>query len=373
MMRVLILSCGTGGGHNAAGHAIEETLLNNGHEAVMLDFIALKSKAYSKVVCDAYIEMTKYAPYFFYFLYRLAKVISSPNYKSPVYFANCLMANALEAYLKEHSFDLIITPHLYPAETITYLKRNKRLEIPSIFVATDYTCIPFFEETECDCNVIASKELRKEYIKRGVLKETLYPIGIPVSASFLSRGDKNKAKERLGLLKDQPTFLIMSGSMGFGKVQNFTSRLLKCCNNKESIVVICGKNKKLYTALKKKFAFAKNVRIVGYTKHVASIMDAADVIFTKPGGLTSTEVAVKNIPLVHTTPIPGCETANAKFFSQHHLSCYEETVSGQISKGFTLLYDQKKRDAMVKAQQQVIHANAASEIMNLALLLVGGR
>lgn len=37
-------------------------------------------------------------------------------------------------------------------------------------------------------------------------------------------------------------------------------------------------------------------------------MAAADVLFTKPGGLTTTEAAVKGIPIVHTRPIPGCET-----------------------------------------------------------------
>ena len=38
-MRILILSCNTGGGHNAAGRAVKEMFEKNGDEAVMLDYL----------------------------------------------------------------------------------------------------------------------------------------------------------------------------------------------------------------------------------------------------------------------------------------------------------------------------------------------
>lgn len=371
-MRVLILSCNTGEGHNAAGKAIQEMFINHGHQADLLDFVALKSDFTSRIVSGAYIWITKHAPGFFSVLYKIAMVISSSRYKSPVYLANIPMAKYLLTYLREHFYDVIITPHLYPAETITYLKRHHKLVTPTIVVGTDYTCIPFFEEIECECDVIASENLMEEYIARGIPRKKLYPYGIPVSDVFLAKKGQEAIKERLALKKEKPMFLVMGGSMGFGKIQLFTLKLLQNCNNKESVVVICGRNKKLYTTLKKKFGNRENVKIIGYTKHVAEIMDAADVIFTKPGGLTSTEVAVKNKPLIHTSPIPGCETANAKFFSEHNLSCYEESIEGQIADGVELLYDKEKKESMIKSQQQVIHADAARKIMNLALTLVKG-
>lgn len=46
--------------------------------------------------------------------------------------------------------------------------KRKGYELPpTVFVGTDYTCIPFTEETECDYYVIPAKDLEKEYIKRG--------------------------------------------------------------------------------------------------------------------------------------------------------------------------------------------------------------
>ena len=53
---------------------------------------------------------------------------------------------------------------------------------------------------------------------------------------------------------------------------------------------------------------AKDMRIrpLEYTDKVDIYMDAADLLFTKPGGLTSTEAAVKGYDCTHK-PIPGCE------------------------------------------------------------------
>lgn len=115
---------------------------------------------------------------------------------------------------------------------------------------------------------------------------------------------------------DVPMFLVMSGSMGFGKLAVFAAELALRCRNGEHIVIICGNNAKIERILRKEFHFNKRVHIIGYTNHVSLFMDACDVIYTKPGGLTSTESLVKNIPIVHTAPIPGCETANLHFLVQ---------------------------------------------------------
>ena len=132
-------------------------------------------------------------------------------------------------------------------------------------------------------------------------------------------------------------YLIMSGSMGFGKIQLFVAELLRRIQPDEYIIVICGANKKLYHILTGEFGRSANVRIVGYTEHIAAYMDACDVLYTKPGGLTSTEAAVKGIPIVHTTPIPGCETRNREFFSVRGLSVTSDKFYGQIAAGQSLL------------------------------------
>ena len=49
-MRILILSCSTGEGHNAAGKAVMDCLIENGHEAVMIDMMSMAGPKISRLV-----------------------------------------------------------------------------------------------------------------------------------------------------------------------------------------------------------------------------------------------------------------------------------------------------------------------------------
>ena len=153
-MKALILSCNTGGGHNAAGAALREMLEERGHEAIFLDYLTLAGKWTSALVGDLYIDVVKKAPKAFGCAYKAGYVREQTAKKSPVYYVNSLMAKYLNRYLKEHPVDVIFMPHLYPAETISYMKK-KGMPLPlTIAVMTDYTCIPFWEETCCDYYIV---------------------------------------------------------------------------------------------------------------------------------------------------------------------------------------------------------------------------
>ena len=58
--------------------------------------------------------------------------------------------------------------------------------------------------------------------------------------------------------------------------------------------MVCGNNAKLQTVLKAEFGRFDNIHLLGFTDRMSLLMDACDVLFTKPGGLSSTEAAVKN-------------------------------------------------------------------------------
>ena len=59
------------------------------------------------------------------------------------------------------------------------------------------------------------------------------------------------------------------------------------------------------------------MRILGFTDKVAELMAVSSLVITKPGGLTSTEALVSNVPLVAINPIPGQEEENAEFLSRN--------------------------------------------------------
>ena len=64
-MHVLILSCSTGGGHNAAGAAMKEALEAAGHQAVLLHYMDLAGKKVADTVDNTYLKMVKRSPKMF--------------------------------------------------------------------------------------------------------------------------------------------------------------------------------------------------------------------------------------------------------------------------------------------------------------------
>ena len=171
--------------------------------------------------------------------------------------------------------------------------------------------------------------------------------------------------------QESKSYLVMGGSMGFGKIQIFVLELACRMEADEDMVVICGNNKKLETLLKRELVHRKNVRVLGYTDQVAAYMAACDVIFTKPGGLSSTEAAVMGIPMVHTNPIPGCETKNVEFFQKHGMSIGKRSFVGQVRAGEKLLDREKLRVEMQEAQKKNSRPEAAERICKLLEELVG--
>ena len=362
-MRALILSCNTGGGHNSAAHAIAEELLEQGDEAYVLDYLCLAGEGVSRLVGDGYVEIVKKTPLLFGAVYRLGMGVSRLVSRSPVYYVNGRMAKYLESYLRDHPVDVLIMPHLYPAETVTYMKR-KGMKLPlTIAVMTDYTCIPFWEETDCDYYVMPHEALRRSCVKRGIAEEKLLPFGIPVARGFRKKISREEARRKLGLPLDQKYFLAAGGSMGAGDLLELVERLEKATSDSgECILVICGSNEKAEQKLKERYPENSRIRILGFTTQMPLYLRACDVLFTKPGGLTSTEAAVVGVPMVHTSPIPGCESVNRKFFVHTGMSRTAETVRGQVEQGIELMNDPEAAAEMVRCQKKQIHGDAAALI-----------
>ncbi|MGI6006770.1 MAG: MGDG synthase family glycosyltransferase [Ruminococcus sp.] len=316
-MEVLILSCKTGGGHNMAGVAVQEELIRRGHRTVFLDPYQLTGTSLDRAVGNAYVRLVQRCPGAFGVLYQLGEAFRRLPFRSPVYFLNIPVAEKLGTYLKKNSFDCIVTTHLFPAEMLTSLKRSGIELPPSIFIATDYTCIPFTEETDCDYYVIPSEELTDEFVKRGIPEEKIRPLGIPVRAGF-RRVMNLKPRGK----KDLHYLLVSGGSIGAGSMERTLKRLKgKLKGRKDWLcIVICGNNQRLYRKLKRIYGNDQQYIILGKTECMEKYMKISDLFLSKPGGLSSSEAAVLGVPLLHITPIPGCESRNMKFFADRGMS-----------------------------------------------------
>lgn len=365
-MDVLILSCSTGGGHDSAGHTIMNELISRGHHVTMLNPYKLKSDRIASSIDHTYVSIAKKAPSLFGAIYQMGQLYRRLPFRSPVYFANGGMATIVQNYLESHHFDILIMTHLFPAEIITNLKQRSIHVPPTMFIATDYSCIPFTEETNCDAYVIPSVELIQEFVGRGIPKNTIYPLGIPVDRKFSGDETQEEARERLKLSSDKKYILVAGGSMGGGKMKRAVNCLMSGLKNRADteLIILCGHNTKLLKKLGS--SQVVNSTILNYTDDMAGYMRASDIFVSKPGGLSSTEAAVSGIPILHTAAIPGCESYNARFFDKHGISRLCATSKSSILHALEELENPAFYESMLRNQRNVIAADAAIKICLLA-------
>lgn len=371
-MEALILSCGTGGGHNAAGKAIEDELILRGHKAVMINPYNLAGDKLPKRVDGAYIKLATDAPNAFGLMYSLGQAVRRLPGSSPIYWANGLMAQRMEEYLSAHNYDVVIMPHLFPAEILTFLKRRGKRVPKMVFIATDYSCIPFTEETDCDYFVIPSSLLKEDFIRRGIPEDKLLPLGIPVSRSFTEDLTKAQAKTMLSLKADRNYILLSGGSMGAGgmhqTVQSIKDEIIK--DPSYALIVICGSNSRLYEQLSEKYAHDSQIIPIKRTSRMAWYLKACSVFITKPGGLSSTEAAVSGVPLIHVSPIPGCESINLKFFTQNNMSLDGGRQNEQLIKALSEIKNEQLINKMINSQKQIINGRSTQDICDFLQTLI---
>lgn len=366
-MHILVLSCNTCGGHNSAGSAVIECLAAHGHTGQRVDFLALAGQKVSDAVSNTYIEVVKKAPAVFGVTYQVGRAVSTAEHKlgvrSPVYAACAQVIPSLERFLAQHPCDAILAPHTFPALALTEMKR-RGMELPlTVAVATDYTCTPFFEEEDCDYTLVPSPLCVDEFCRRGIPREKLVPLGIPVSESFQYRIGRDACCRRLGLDPSRRWVLLMGGSMGAGHIQQLVRCLLLLTEEQVHLAVICGSNLKLQAAVSRRFQSSGRVKVVGFTDQVARYLEVCELLYTKPGGITSTEAAAMGVPMIHMKPIPGCESKNRQLFTRSGMSVSARSSLSLAARGRDLLNDSDRRRRMVEAQRRQSIAGAAGRIV----------
>lgn len=358
-MNVLLMSCGTGGGHDSARQAMAEALTERGHSVTTLNPYTLKSDRLARSVDRAYIFLVQKAPAAFGAVYQLGNAYRHLPLKSPVYGLSRCVGPDLNRFLREGQFDAVLVTHLFPAEILTGMKR-KGFSLPPVFyVATDYTCIPFTEETDCDAYIVPGSA-SWDFIRRGVPPERIFALGIPVSSRFSQSVDREALRRELGLDPEKKLILISGGSMGAGRMEKAVSLLAEQGDQELQLVAVCGRNPALVNRLQA--AYGGVCTVLGFTDRFADYLRVSDLFISKPGGLSSTEAAVCGVPLIHLSPIPGCETANMDCFSRQGMSLAVTDPDGQLLDACRHLLYGPEREMMLKAQRQGISGDSAAMI-----------
>ena len=361
-MKVLILSCYTGEGHNSAAYAVKEALELKGIFCELADPVLFKSKRAQKFVSSFYNGMIKNAPSTFGVLYKAGALYDSTGITSPVYLANATYSENLYNYIISNSYDAVISSHLYGMESLTAIKRKTNCSIPFYGILTDYTIIPFLAETKLDGYFIPHVELKQGLIKKGIPDNLIFSSGIPVSAKFRNHMPRSESRTYLNIPLDKKMILVMSGGVVGGNLVKLCNELINRTDDNHIIYALTGRNETMRKEIDERYGASSRIITVPFTKEVNIYMNCADVLLSKPGGLSSTEAAVSNVPLIHVNAIPGCETENAKFFADHGMSLNAKNINEAAEYAITLTSDEQKSERMRERQRLTINPHAADYI-----------
>lgn len=308
---ILFFSVSIGAGHDSAARALENKFIEKipGVKIKIIDTFDYINSTLHKVVVGSYMETLKFNPKVWGYLYSQAE--NGDRIVDLGQILNKLLSYKLHQLIENFQPDAIICTHAFPTGMMSVLKAQTDLSVPVIAVLTDYTVHSFWIHDYIDYYVIPSDELKYECINKGMLSESIRPFGIPIRKEFSVDYDQSKIKEKLGL-DEKKVILAMGGGLGLGAVQETVKTLLGSSHNLQ-IVAVAGKNVRLYNQLSKLRQQHHNLHVFGYIDNIVEYMSAADLIVTKPGGLTTAEVLAKGLPMVIVDPLPGQEYRNTEF------------------------------------------------------------
>lgn len=342
-MKVLILSCDTGEGHNSAGRALLDYFSRRGVESEMLNGLKFYPRVLSALISKGHVFVYRKLPFLFGAGYRMEERHTSRLMIQGIEKA----AESLYNYVVGGEYDALLCVHPFTALMATKARRSFGLRIPMYFFATDYTCSPSVNETQMDAYFIP-RGTRAEFIACGLPEGRLVESGIPVMEAFHAPRSREDARRTLGIKPEERVLLLTCGSMGCGPIEELVETLARRMTPNTRLIAVCGSNKKLYAALCDR-KLPRNIWVLGYTQQMLQLMDAADVFLSKPGGLSSTEAMVKGLPMVAINAVPGCETRNLEFFLKKGYVTTAEGVEALADRALHLLEHPEEAQDMLRA------------------------
>ncbi len=312
-MNVLIMSVRAGYGHHSTAKAIIEYFETFGHTCEMLDIFDYINPHLGNTVQNGYLLSSKYLSSSYGRIYsRLNEKIEPTGERSITTLLSKVVSKKLENYVTDFKPDVIIATHSYAGIVMSILTKKKVISCPTFGIVTDFTVHPFWESTFLDYYIIPNELLAWQMTKKGISENRLLPFGIPIRRTFSVTLPKEEARKELGL-RQKPTILLMMGSMGYGNILE-AIRELDDFKTDFQVLCVCGSNEKMRKELLN-HDYKKDIHIYGFVNNVDRMMDASDLIISKPGGLTSSEAFAKGLPMITMNPLPGQEDRNTDFLT----------------------------------------------------------
>ncbi len=336
--RIAILHATAGSGHKSAAVAIARALHALAPDAQVRDVDALvfASRFYRTSYSQGYNAMAQRAPQLWGALYALWAQDRFNKSARPAREAlDRLALRGLVRVVERDRPDAIVCTHFLPVEALYPIRGKGRLKVPLHVVITDFAAHPAWAYPYVDRYFVSNDEVADGLVSFGVPRERIQVSGIPVDPRFALTTGREEVRARFGLDQERPLVLVMGGGGGVGPMAELAEKLAALASGPQ-VMVLCGTNESLKAKVEALPAAASGrVRAMGFTTHVDLLLEAADLIVSKAGGLTCSEALIKHTPLVVFKPTPGQEVENARFLEAGGAAVHAdslETVAATVAR-----------------------------------------
>lgn len=314
--RVLILSASAGAGHLRAADALlaefqRHPAVAQGGEVQHWDMLKYTTKLFRHIYSQVYLDLVNKAPGVLGFVY--AKTDTPwKNEKSRLVFEKFNSGPFLRA-LTDYQPDVMVCTHFTPPFLISNLVELEKLRVKPAVVITDFDVHGMWLVRHYAHYFCAIDEARVYLEKMGIDPHRITVSGIPVDPAFRVEKEKAAMRRQFGLDLDRFTILVSAGGFGVGPIEDMIKELFTL-KIPSQVVAIAGKSEELKTRLDSLASRVQGpvaLHPVGFTRQMDEYMAAADVLISKPGGLTTSEAMARGLPMCIANPIPGQEERNA--------------------------------------------------------------
>ena len=367
--RILLMYISLNSGHHRASQGIEKAIRQLSPDAELRNVNALHytHPFLEPLIRQGYFSLLRHYPKAWDALYDHPAVFRRTA--GLVRLLYRLDSRKFKTLLEEFQPGVVVCTQAFPCGMVSDYKKSFGLALPLVGVLTDYQAHAYWVHSEVDYYVVATQEAEERLREKGVSDKKILSYGIPVDPAFSSLKNREEILRKHSLSPEVPTLLIMGGSYGFGPIAEFVEAFDRS-GIKAQLLVVCGKNERLFNRLSRKaILFKKRVRVLGFVDCIDELMEAATCLITKPGGITTAEAVVKGLPMVLLNPIGGQETTNTEFLLKKGFARKAKDVREALELVRGLLEEPSRLEGIRQAARRHPQSTSAFELAQRLLSL----
>jgi processive 1,2-diacylglycerol beta-glucosyltransferase len=369
-MKVMILYANAGNGHRRAAEALAAVCERDERitECRLIDALDYTNKVFQDIYANLYIKAVKKAPT----LWSLAFDDSDHPWvgEKGRMLVHRLNSLPLAKEIKKFQPDLCLCTHFMPSDIISTMLRTDKIQTDLGVVVTDYYVHATWLESFVNRVYVGKEESREQLLQLRFPPKRVKTLGIPIDPLFEDQEDRDTLCAKHDIDPALPMVLLSAGAFGVMS-GNDMAEMLGSITTPCTLVVICGKNKKLKEQIEKYTTAHKaehiTYRILGFTKEIHEWMAMAALFIGKPGGLSTSECLACGLPMVIWNPIPGQEVFNTNYLLENGAAILPDCVSTLAFRVDQLLKDTGRLKRMKESAKALSHPHAARAIVNDAI------